>query len=171
MNTFLSSHARWMWGYINFLIIVGFLFLRKSVLIVYYFPFCREIWVYLEVKSCFFFFFFWLSLAMKHRLASNRSTLPASVSKMLRLQMYTTIPSRNFLILKNALLCLLFSGEILLNMFSHLVFNTSGHRDGEFRCLHPIALSHPFLHLLLKPFCPRRPACTLPFIVSVTYRL
>jgi hypothetical protein len=52
---------------------------------------------------------------------------------------------------KNVLLHLPFSGEILLNMFSCLVFNIFHHGDSAFSCLHPTALSHPFLHLLLKP--------------------
>lgn len=60
---------------------------------------------------------------------------------MLKLQVYTTTPGRNLLVLNNGFLNLFFSGEILLNMLSHLIFNTVNHQDSVFSCLYPIAFS------------------------------
>lgn len=73
---------------------------------------------------------------------------------MLKLQVYTTTLGRNVLILNNALLHLFFSGEILLNMFSHLVFNTLNHQDMDlvvFTPLPSLIASSPFAAETLLP--------------------
>lgn len=82
---------------------------------------------------------------------------------MLKLHVYTTTPVRNLLILNNAFLNLFFSGESLLNMLSHLVFNTVNHQDSVFSCLYPIAFSLLPLSLYFAFYC----ICNLLTLIRV----